>query len=171
MNWSAHLPTEFNKALEKAVGFERMLDRLFTQPPASGGYPPYNLRKQEVETGETQYILELAVAGFTKDQIEVKVEDGVLTVGTVKDADAAERPGVRGMEFVHKGIDTREFTRKFTLSDDLVVHGADLENGMLVIVMERIIPEEKKPKIIKIGIPKLGESSPETEDKKELLQG
>ena len=58
MNWSAHLPTEFNKALEKAVGFERMLDRLFTQPPASGGYPPYNLRKQEVETGETQYILE-----------------------------------------------------------------------------------------------------------------
>ena len=160
MNWSAHLPTEFNKALEKAVGFERMLDRLFTQPPASGGYPPYNLRKQEVETGETQYILELAVAGFTKDQIEVKVEDGVLTVGTVKDLEPAE------MEFVHKGIATRAFTRKFTLSDDLVVQGAEMKNGMLTITMERIVPEEKKPRVIKIG-----ESVPETEDKKELLQG
>ena len=156
MNWSAHLPTEFNKALEKAVGFETMLDRLFSQPPASGGYPPYNLRKE----GDYKYILELAVAGFSEVQLEIKVEDGVLTVGTVKDLEPAE------MEFVHKGIATRAFTRKFTLSDDLVVQGAEMKNGMLTITMERIIPEEKKPRIITIG-----ESKPETEDKKELLQG
>tara|TARA_B100002019_G_scaffold285301_1_gene294085 strand:- start:990 stop:1454 length:465 start_codon:yes stop_codon:yes gene_type:complete len=141
MNWSAHLPTEFNKALEKAVGFETMLDRLFAQPQTSGGYPPYNLRKE----GDYKYILELAVAGFTEDQLEVNVADGVLTVGTVKDLEPAE------MEFVHKGIATRAFTRKFTLSDDLIVQGADLKNGMLTITMERVIPEEKKPRTIKIG--------------------
>ena len=141
MNWSAHLPTEFNKALEKAVGFETMLDRLFAQPQTSGGYPPYNLRKE----GDYKYILELAVAGFTEDQLEVNVADGVLTVGTVKDLEPAE------MEFVHKGIATRAFTLKFTLSDDLIVQGADLKNGMLTITMERVIPEEKKPRTIKIG--------------------
>ena len=155
MNWSAHLPTEFNKALEQAVGFESMLNRLFTQPTAGGGYPPYNLRKE----GEYTYVLELAVAGFTEDQLEVTVEDGTLTVGTVKALEPAE------LELVHKGIATRAFSRKFTLSDDLVVESADLKNGMLTVRMERIIPEDKKARIIKIG-----EGTSKPKGKKQLLQ-
>jgi len=158
MNWSAHLPTEFNKALERAVGFDTMLNRLFTQPQTSGGYPPYNLRKE----GEYKYILELAVAGFTEDQLQVKVEDGVLEVSTADNLEQAE------MEFVHKGIATRTFTRKFTLSDDLVVQGAEMKNGMLTITMERIVPDEKKARYIKIG----ETLKVDTEDgTKELLQG
>ena len=92
-----------------------------------------------------KYEIEMALAGFDKKDIEIEIADGVLTVGTVKDLEPAE------MEFVHKGIATRAFTRKFTLSDDLIVQGADLKNGMLTITMERVIPEEKKPRTIKIG--------------------
>ena len=151
-------PKHFDNMVQTTLGFDSMFERLFNSNLVErnqGGYPPYNLKRD----GDN-YILELAVAGFSEDQLEIKVEDGVLTVGTVKDLEPAE------MEFVHKGIATRAFTRKFTLSDDLVVQGAEMKNGMLTITMERIIPEEKKPRIITIG-----ESKPETEDKKELLQG
>ena len=145
--WSTQFPNDFNKALNNAVGFDNMIQRLFEVSDAVAGkgsqnYPPYNLSRD----GET-YILEMALAGFHQDQLEVKYEEGVLTVGTTKgwEQDLDED------KYIHRGIAARTFTRKFTLSDDVVVKGADFKNGLLIITMERIGPDEKKARNIPIG--------------------
>ncbi len=145
--WSTQFPNDFNKALNNAVGFDNMIQRLFEVSDAVAGkgsqnYPPYNLSRD----GET-YILEMALAGFHQDQLEVKYEEGVLTVGTTKgwEQDLDED------KYIHRGIAARTFTRKFTLSDDVVVKGADFKNGLLIITMERIVPDEKKARNIPIG--------------------
>ena len=145
--WSTQFPNDFNKALNNAVGFDNMIQRLFEVSDAVAGkgsqnYPPYNLSRD----GET-YILEMALAGFHQDQLEVKYEEGVLTVGTTKgwEQDLDED------KYIHRGIAARTFTRKFTLSDDVVVKGADFKNGLLIITMERIVPEEKRARNIPIG--------------------
>ena len=145
--WSTQFPNDFNKALNNAVGFDNMIQRLFEVSDAVAGkgsqnYPPYNLSRD----GET-YILEMALAGFHQDQLEVKYEEGVLTVGTTKgwEQDLDEE------KYIHRGIAARTFTRKFTLSDDVVVKGADFKNGLLIITMERIVPDEKKARNIPIG--------------------
>ena len=145
--WSTQFPNDFNKALNNAVGFDTMIQRLFEVSDAVAGkgsqnYPPYNLLRE----GET-YTLEMALAGFHQDQLEVKYEEGVLTVGTTKgwEQDLDEE------KYIHRGIAARTFTRKFTLSDDVVVKGADFKNGLLIITMERIVPDEKKARNIPIG--------------------
>ena len=132
------LPTQFNTT----VGFEPILKRLaeisetFPKIPT---YPPYNIKK----TGENTYVIEMAVAGFGRQDLELELQDGVLTVkGSVTSDDA---------EYLHKGIAERAFTRQFTLADTVEVKNADLINGMLKIWLERFIPEEKKPKKIDIG--------------------
>ena len=108
----------------------------------SSGYPPYNVQK----TVDFKFEIEMALAGFDKKDIEIEVADGALTVKSVKDKDA----GATDEQTLYKGISQRNFTRKFTLADDIVVNGAKLENGMLTIQLERIVPEEKKPKMITI---------------------
>ena len=88
----------------------------------------------------------MAVAGFGKKDIEVEVAEGVLTVKSMKDKDTGSTD-----EFtLYKGISQRNFKRKFTLADDIVVNGAELKDGMLTISLERIVPEEKKPQLITI---------------------
>lgn len=127
--------------LDRAVGFDEMFNRLQTiNQNAQGGYPPYNI----IKDGDEKYAVEVAVAGFSQDEIEVELKDGNLIVSGKKAKD-------EGTNFIHKGIGTRAFTRTFTLSDDVVVRGADLSNGILVVELERIIPEEKKPRKIEIG--------------------
>ena len=144
--WTTQFPQDFNKALNSAVGFDSLIQRLFEASDVgekgNSNYPPYNLSRD----GET-YILEMALAGFHQDQIEVKYEEGVLTVGTTKgwEQDLDED------KYIHRGIAARTFTRKFTLSDDVVVKGADFKNGLLIITMERIVPDEKKARNIPIG--------------------
>ena len=144
--WTTQFPQDFNKALNSAVGFDSLIQRLFEASDVgekgNSNYPPYNLSRD----GET-YILEMALAGFHQDQLEVKYEEGVLTVGTTKgwEQDLDEE------KYVHRGIAARTFTRKFTLSDDVVVKGADFKNGLLIITMERIVPDEKKARVIPIG--------------------
>ena len=145
--WTTEFPQDFNKALNNAVGFDNMIQRLFEVSDTIAGkgnqnYPPYNLSRD----GET-YILEMALAGFHQDQLEVKYEDAVLSVGTTKgwEQDFDEE------KYIHRGIAARTFTRKFTLSDDVVVKGADFKNGLLIITMERIVPDEKKARVIPIG--------------------
>ena len=144
--WTTQFPQDFNKALNSAVGFDSLIQRLFEASDVgekgNSNYPPYNLSRD----GDT-YILEMALAGFHQDQLEVKFEEGVLTVGTTKgwEQDLDED------KYIHRGIAARTFTRKFTLSDDVVVKGADFKNGLLIITMERIVPDEKKARNIPIG--------------------
>ena len=127
-----------------AVGFDRVFDRLqdYTQHQIqSTGFPPYNIRKE----GDYNFTIELALAGLTKEDLEVEVADGVLTVRTKAKKEEAE-----GAELLHRGISFRQFNRKWTLADDIVVKDAKMENGMLLIELERVIPEEKKPRLLKI---------------------
>ena len=132
----------FNQLTPYAVGFDRVFDQLqnyASHNATSSGFPPYNIRKE----GEFSYVIDMALAGFSKNDIEVEVADGLLTVRSVKDNEENE-------ESIYRGISYRKFNRKFTLADEIVVKDASLENGMLVISLERIVPEEKKPRKIKI---------------------
>ena len=131
----------FNQLTPYAVGFDRVFDNLtryVDNNVSSTGFPPYNIRKE----GEYNYVIELALAGFSKEDIEVEVADGTLSVRSDKKDDAADN--------LYRGISFRKFNRKFTLSDDIVVNDAALDNGMLTINLERIVPEEKKPRLIEV---------------------
>ena len=136
---------DYNHMTPYAVGFDRTFDRLFdyvTHQAESTGYPPYNLQKTE----DYKFEIEMALAGFDKKDIEIEVAEGVLTVKSLKDKDT----GATDDYTLYKGISQRNFTRKFTLADDIVVKGAELKNGMLTINLERIVPEEKKPQLITV---------------------
>ena len=85
----------------------------------------------------------MAVAGFGKKDIEVEVEDSTLTVRSVKENDKSD-------DDIYRGISYRKFDRKFTLADDIVVNSAELENGMLTITLERVVPEHKKPRLVEV---------------------
>ena len=133
---------DYNHMTPYAVGFDRTFDRLFdyvTHQAESTGYPPYNIQKTE----DYKFEIEMALAGFDKKDIEIEVAEGVLTVKSLKDKDT----GATDDYTLYKGISQRNFTRKFTLADDIVVKGAKLNNGMLTINLERIVPEEKKPQL------------------------
>ena len=132
-------PKHFDQMVQTTLGFDSMFERLFNSniERNQGGYPPYNLKRD----GEN-YILELAVAGLSEDDIQVNVEDGVLTVESTSEKSDEE--------FLYQGIARRSFKRSWTLSDDIIVKGASLVDGMLTVTMEKIIPEEKKAKSIPI---------------------
>ena len=123
------------------IGFNRTLDRLNTVHTAAvnQSYPPYNIFKVDEDT----YRVDLALAGFDKKDIDVSVDNGTLIV---KGEISTEESG----EALHKGIATRKFTRSFALGEFMEVTSAEFKNGMLGITVERIVPEEKKPKTIKI---------------------
>ena len=122
------------------IGFNRELSRLNTAHKTnSQAYPPYDLLKLDEDT----YRLSVAVAGFTKDDINVSVDNGTLVI-------KGEIVEVTDAEVVHKGIATRKFTRSFALGEYMEVTGADLKDGMLHVSIDRVVPEEKKPKTIKI---------------------
>ena len=136
---------DYNHMTPYAVGFDRTFDRLFdyvTHQAESTGYPPYNIQKTE----DYKFEIEMALAGFDKKDIEIEVAEDVLTVKSLKDKDT----GATDDYTLYKGISQRNFTRKFTLADDIVVKGAELNNGMLTINLERIVPEEKKPQLIEV---------------------
>ena len=136
---------DFNTVTPYAVGFDRTFDRLWdyaTHQAESSGFPPYNIQKTE----DFKFEIEMALAGFDKKDISVEVAEGVLTIKSIKDKDT----GATDEFTLYKGISKRNFTRKFTLADDIVVNDAKLENGMLTISLERIIPEEKKPRQITV---------------------
>ena len=142
---SALTPQDFQRMLGFSIGFETFFDRIFdmdtTREPQ--GYPPYNIRK----VNDLQYVIELALAGFSKDDIEVEVTDGQLAVRSKEEKKEEEE----STYFVHKGIAKRSFSRTYTLSDDIIVKGAELKDGMLTVNLEKVIPDEKKPRLIQIG--------------------
>lgn len=142
--WDQFQNFDRNTLTPYAVGFDRVFDRLndyAMHQATSTGFPPYNIRKD----GDTNFTIELALAGLTRDDLEIEVAEGVLTVRTTDKKEEAS-----DMELLHRGISFRKFSRKWTLADDIVVKDAKMENGMLLIHLERIIPEEKKPRLIEI---------------------
>ena len=135
---------DLSPLFRSTVGFDRLFDMLDSAPQfdSAPGYPPYNIER----TDETHYRITLAVAGFAEDNLDVEVREGVLTVQG-KHADEA------GTEtsFLHRGIAGRAFERRFQLAENVEVRGAKLENGLLHVDLERVVPEEKKPRRIAIN--------------------
>jgi molecular chaperone IbpA len=138
----------FNQLRPVTVGFDNVFDHFermmddhnFNQMTATN-FPPYNI----VKTGEYTYDVELALAGFSKDDIDVEYKDNMLTV---KSKEKAKDNDVDGM--LHRGISKRWFSKSFTIADDVEVKGAELKDGLLKISMERIIPEGKKARTIEV---------------------
>ena len=135
---------DLNKLTPYAVGFDRVFDDMFRyieHNTNSTGYPPYNI----VRDGD-KFQIEIALAGIAKEDLEITVADGVLTIEHNPEGEVEPK----GWQWLHKGISQRKFKRNFTLSDDVVVNGSRMENGMLYVELERIVPEEKKPRTIEI---------------------
>ena len=127
-----------------AVGFDRVFDRLnnyvvHQNHMTPTGFPPYNIRKE----GDYNFVIELALAGLSKDDLEIEIADQTLTVRSI---DKKEDEG----ELLHRGISYRQFTRTWTLAENVVVNEAKMENGMLVVRLEHVVPEEKKPRKVSI---------------------
>jgi molecular chaperone IbpA len=139
----------FNQLRPVTIGFDNMFDHfermfdedMFAIPTVN--YPPYNI----VKTGANTYDIEVALAGFSKDDIDVEYAENMLTIKSKKEdkANDSESNGV-----IHKGISKRFFSKVFTVADDVEVKGAELKDGLLKVSMERIIPEGKQPRTIKI---------------------
>lgn len=135
---------DFSPLYRSSIGFDRMaslLDSALRTDQASAGYPPYNI---EV-TGENQYAISLAIAGFNEHELDIQVEKGVLTVSGKKIPDNESR------QFLYQGIATRSFERKFNLAEHVEVTGAAMNNGLLTISVVKEIPEASKPKRIAIN--------------------
>jgi len=137
----------FNQLRPLSVGFddvfdhfESMFDSDFRLPTVN--YPPYNI----VKTGTNKYDIEVALAGFNKKDIDVSVENGVLTIESKVEEKDKDEDG----NTIYKGISKRYFKRSFTIADDVEVKGAELKDGLLKVSMEKIVPESKKLKQIEI---------------------
>ena len=133
-----------------SIGFDRLADQFFNDPSFANtqtGYPPFNITKQVIDGQEEPlYAITLAIAGFTKKDIGISIEDGTLKVeGSTSTLDADET-----VEFLHKGIAERNFVRTFKLADYVEVESAKLEDGILRINLFRNVPEAMKPKTIDI---------------------
>ena len=141
----------FNNLRPLTVGFDNVFDQLeymmedrFFEKGTVGNFPPYNI----VKTGENTYDVELALAGFNRNDIEVEYKENNLTVKSKKQekADETDPDG----DMIHRGISKRMFSRSFTIANDVEVKGAELKDGLLKVSLERIIPEHKKAKTIEI---------------------
>ena len=126
------------------VGFDNIFDRLFESDFTSTGnnFPPYNIIKDD----EYKYTIEMALAGYSKKDIEIELKEGTLYVSSKKQENFNDSE----KSLIHKGISHRSFSRSFTLSDEMEVSGAEMKDGMLNITLKRVIPDHKKPQIISI---------------------
>ena len=140
----------FNQLRPVTVGFDNVFDhfeRMFNDDffnVPSVNYPPYNI----VKTGANEYNVEVALAGFSRDDVSVEFAEGILTIKS-KDKKESEKKDEDG-DIIHKGISKRYFSKSFTVSDDVEIKGAELKDGLLTVSMERIVPESKKARVIEI---------------------
>ena len=139
MNQTLTLFDHFNNLTPYAVGFDRLFDQLASSSRVTNSYPPYDILKDD----DYNFKIEMALSGFSKKDIEVEVAENLLTIKSVRENNQDSKN-------VYKGISYRKFTREFTIADDIEVKDAKLEDGLLTIKLERIVPDEKKPKLIKI---------------------
>jgi molecular chaperone IbpA len=140
----------FNQLRPVTVGFDNVFDHFermfnddfFNVPTVN--YPPYNI----VKTGANEYNVEVALAGFSRDDVSVEFAEGILTIKS-KDRTVSEKQDADG-DIIHKGISKRYFSKSFTVSDDVEIKGAELKDGLLTVSLERIVPESKKARVIEI---------------------
>ena len=135
---------DFSPYFRSTVGFDQLFNRLEQAVEAGNGYPPYNIERSD----ETHYRISIAVAGFAEKDLSVEVRDGVLTA-------TGKREEAEKQSYLHQGIAGRAFERRFQLAEHVEVRAAKLENGLLHIDLERVVPEEKKPRRIAINAPAL----------------
>ena len=131
-----------NKAVTKkktaeVIPFNDMFE---TSTSLQTNYPPYDI----VKHSDTHYDIQVALAGYSKDDIEVEVKENTLSIKSVKKEEDDK------VEVLHRGISKRYFERSFTIAEDVKVNGAELKDGLLIVSLERVIPEHKKPRLIKI---------------------
>ncbi len=155
-------PTDLSPLYRTMVGFDRLANMMDTATRLDGaqGYPPYNIERLD----EDAFSIELAVAGFAEDDLDIETNDGLLTVtgrhAKTEDADTRE--------FLHRGIAERGFIRRFQLADHVIVTGAQLKNGLLRVELLRELPEAKKPRKIAISTAKAKRAKPRViENKKD----
>jgi molecular chaperone IbpA len=137
---------DFSPFRRSTVGFDRLFDMLENSSFGAGqqeNYPPFDLIKK----GENDYCIELAVAGFKPEEIDITAQQNVLIVSGRKNEESDEK----GSDYIYRGIATRSFERRFALADHIQVKGADMKDGLLSIELKREIPEAMKPKKINIG--------------------
>ena len=156
-DWDGIL-SHFSPFFQRSVGFERMLRDIngdLTRSSNSSGYPPYNI----IQKSDDRYVIEMALVGFAREDIELELNKGVLTVSGSKSAketsennespeDATPKPQAR---YLHKGIANRDFTHSFRLEDHIIVSDAKLQEGLLSISLKRELPEALKPRRIAVG--------------------
>lgn len=144
---------DYSPLLRATIGFDRMMDLLDSAARTDvPSYPPYNIEK----TGDEDYRISMAVAGFAEDELDVTVQENSLLIEGRKEKAEEE---TNGASFLHRGIATRSFQRRFELADHIKVTGASLENGLLHIDLAREIPEAKKPRSIAIEAKTSGDKS------------
>jgi molecular chaperone IbpA len=144
---------DFSPFRRSTVGFDRLFDMLenSTLGQTQENYPPFDLIKE----GENEYRIELAVAGFKPEELDITAQQNVLIVSGRKKDESDEK----GSDYIYRGIATRSFERRFALADHIQVRGADMRDGLLSIELKREIPEAMKPKKIDIGGSKRSERS------------
>ena len=135
---------DFSPYTRSTIGFDHLFSLLQQDAETASGYPPYNIERSD----ETHYRITFAVAGFREKDLDVEVRDGVLTVSGKTDEEGNQN-------YLYRGIAGRQFARRFQLAEHVEVRSAKLENGLLHIDLERLIPEEKKPRRIAINAPEL----------------
>ena len=133
---AANVNQLFERINRNSIGMDEYFDRLFTLHETTSNYPPYNL----VTVSNVESRLELALAGFKKKQVNVYTQDGKLFV------EGQREDGETGTEYVHRGVAQRSFTRSWTLSDETEVRSVTFEDGLLTIVLGKIVPEAHKRK-------------------------
>jgi molecular chaperone IbpA len=136
---------DFTPYRRSTVGFDRLFDMLENSAPGNGGenFPPFDL----VKTGDNDYRIDLAIAGFRPDEIDITAQQNVLIVSGKKKDESDEK----GSDYIYRGIATRSFERRFALADHIQVRGADMKDGLLSVELVREIPEAMKPRKIDIG--------------------
>jgi len=133
---------DFSPLYRSVVGFDRLADLLDSaQAETATGYPPYNIER----TGDNEYLIEIAVAGFKPEELDIQVKESVLTVTGRKGANEAER------RYLHRGLAERNFERRFQLAEYVVVTDAKLADGLLQVSLKRELPEALKPRRIEIN--------------------
>ena len=150
---SSMMPTSLNKGetqmnmflnnspIPYTIGFEKVFDQLdefIHHSKKLPSYPPYNIKRDG-----NNFTIEMALAGFSKDDIEITTVEDILTISSNKESSKENE--------VYRGISNRKFTRNFSMADDIEIKSAELKDGLLNIKLERVIPEDKKPRKIKIG--------------------
>ena len=136
--------TIFNQLRPYTIGYDNIFDHfndMFESSGLQNNYPPYDIIKHS----EYKYDIQVALAGYSKNDIVVEVKENTLSIKSIK------QKVDDNVEVLHKGISKRYFERHFTIADDVKVNGAELKNGLLIVSLEKVIPEQKKPRTFKIN--------------------